>query len=130
LLLEFFLQIFGYGADYSVFTKAYSAYPDYLFLNPNITHKYFTNVSAPPTTIADPFREKKSANAYRVFVLGESSVAGWPYVPNASFPRILKRKLQLYYPESEIEVINLGISAINSYTLKDFTPAFFNKNPI
>lgn len=129
LLLEFFLQIFGYGADYSVFTKAYSAYPDYLFLNPNITHKYFTNVSAPPTTIADPFREKKSANAYRVFVLGESSVAGWPYVPNASFPRILKRKLQLYYPESEIEVINLGISAINSYTLKDFTPAILQQKP-
>lgn len=129
LLLEFFLIVFNYGTDYTVFTKPYSAYPNSLFLNPQITQKYFTNVSSPPTTIADGFSEIKSPSTYRVFVLGESSAAGWPYVPNASFPRILKRKLQLYFPESNIEVINLGISAINTYTIKDLVPAVLEQKP-
>ncbi|MHC1739253.1 MAG: tetratricopeptide repeat protein [Ignavibacteriaceae bacterium] len=129
LLLEFFLTLFKYGTDYTVFTKPYSSYPNSLFLNPRITQKYFTNVSSPPTTIADGFSEIKSPSTYRVFVLGESSAAGWPYVPNASFPRILKRKLQLYFPESNIEVINLGISAINTYTIKDLVPAVLEQKP-
>jgi lysophospholipase L1-like esterase len=63
------------------------------------------------------------------FVLGGSSTAGWPYVPNASFPRQLKRKLELLYPNNNIEIINLGISAINSYTLRDFVPAVLEHQP-
>lgn len=128
-LLELLLNLFNYGTDYTVFTKPYSSYPYSLFLNPEITQKYFTNVSSLPSTIADGFSDNKSSSAYRVFVLGESSAAGWPYEPNASFPRILKCKLQLYYPESNIEVINLGISAINTYTIKDLVPAVLEQKP-
>ena len=129
VLLEIVLRLSDYGKDYSPFTEAYPAYPDMLFLNPDITQKYFTNVANPPSVIADGFEKEKRANTYRVFVLGESSAAGWPYVPNASFPRELARRLKFFYPSSNIEVINLGMSAINSYTIKDLVPAVIEQKP-
>ena len=128
LLLEGGLRIFNYGKSYAVFTKISKEYPDMLFLNPEITKKYFTTKIA-PSVIPDGFKEVKTVNTFRVFVFGESSAAGWPYVPNASFPRQLKRRLELLYPGWNIEVINLGISAICTYTLKDFMPAVLEQKP-
>lgn len=128
LLLEVGLRIFDYGKSYKVFTKISSAYPDMLFLNPGITRKYFTT-NAAPSAIPDGFKEIKPDSTFRVFVLGESSAAGWPYVPNASFPRQLKRRLELLYPDINIEVVNLGISAICTYTIKDFMPAVLEQKP-
>lgn len=127
-LLEGSLRLFDYGKSYDIFVKLSSQYPDMLFLNPEITKKYFTT-NAAPSVIPDGFKEVKTANTFRIFVFGESSTAGWPYVPNASFTRQLKRRLNLLYPEVNIEVINLGISAICTYTLKDFMPAVLQQKP-
>ena len=77
----------------------------------------------------DGFDIQKKNNAFRIFVLGESTAAGWPYVPNASFPRHIKRKLELLYPENTIEVINCGISAINTYTIRDIVPGIVEQQP-
>lgn len=129
ILLETGLRIFNYGDSFKVFDKVYSSYSDLLFLNPDLAKKYFVNLDNPPTAIADGFPEKKGENTFRVFVLGESSAAGWPYIPNASFPRHLRRKLELYFPEKNIEVINLGMSAISTYTLRDFTRALIKQHP-
>lgn len=120
LLLETGLRIFNYGNTYEVFSEVSPVYPGMLFLNPDITQKYFTNLSTPPGTIADGFYAVKRENTYRVFVLGESSTAGWPYAPNVSFPRYLRRKLQALYPDKTIEIVNLGVSAISSYVIRDF----------
>jgi tetratricopeptide (TPR) repeat protein len=120
VLLEVLLRYFDYGYDFKYFTQVSKNYPDKYFANPDLPKKYFFNVKALPSVVPDGFDIEKKKNAYRIFVLGESSAAGWPYVPNVSFPRHIKRKLELLYPENTIEVINMGISAINSYTLRDF----------
>lgn len=78
LLIEAGLRIFNYGDDYKVFDKVYSSYSDLLFLNSDVARKYFVNLKNPPTAIADGFSEQKKENTYRIFVLGESSAAGWP----------------------------------------------------
>lgn len=129
VLLEFGLRIFNYGHDFTVFKVVTDYHPDKLYLNPEIPYKYFYGTRSVPSALPDGFDKEKKPNTFRVFVLGGSSTAGWPYVPNASFPRQLKRKLGLLYPENNIEVINLGISAINSYTLRDFVPALLEQNP-
>jgi tetratricopeptide (TPR) repeat protein len=129
VLLEIGLRIGNYGRDYTPFIEAYEYYPDKLFFNPELPYKYFFNVKKAPGTIADGFDTYKKENTFRVFVLGGSSTAGWPYVPNASFSRHLKRRLELLYPENSIEVINCGISAVNSYTIRDITPAIVNLSP-
>ncbi len=128
ILLEIGLRVFNYGTDYTQFITI-NNYPDKYFLNPAVSLKYFSNLNTAPGVINDAFDIEKKKNAFRVFVLGGSSTAGWPYVPNASFSRQLKRRLELLYPENIIEVINCGISAINSYTIRDFVPAIIKQKP-
>lgn len=128
-LLEFSLRQFDYGKDYKVFTELSESYPGYLFLNPGITSKYFLNIETLPSVIADGFKKEKSKNCFRVFVLGGSSTAGWPYVPNASFSRYIKRRLQIEFPSTEIEVINLGMSAVNSFTILDLIDDVLEQSP-
>ena len=129
ILLETALRIFNYGSDYIVFTQVSSYYPDKYFLNPDLPAKYFSNLKKGPGVIPDAFDKVKKENTFRIFILGGSSAAGWPYVPNASFPRDLKRRLELLYPENNIEVINCGVSAINTYTIRDIIPAIIERKP-
>jgi len=127
--LELLLQYLNYGYDFKQFISTSNYHKDKIFLNPDLPRKYFFNIKASPTVLPDGFDVQKKENAFRIFVLGESSAAGWPYVPNASFPRHLKRKLEILYPDNSIEVINCGISAINTYTLRDFVPGIIEQNP-
>lgn len=129
ILLEVSLRIVNYGIDYTQFKVVSNYYPDKLFLNPDLPYKYFFNLKQAPSVLPDGFDKVKKNNAFRVFVLGGSSAAGWPYIPNASFSRNLKRKLELFYPENTIEIINCGVSAINSYTMRDFVPAILEQEP-
>lgn len=128
-LLELILRISNYGNEYQQFVVLSNYYPDKYFLNPDLPRKYFYNVKAVPSVIPDGFDIIKKENAFRVFVLGESSTAGWPYVPNASFSRQLKRKLELFYPNNTIEVINCGMSAVNTYTIRDLVPDIIKQKP-
>jgi lysophospholipase L1-like esterase len=129
VFLEMGLRLFNYGMDYTIFKPVYENYPGKLFINPNLPRKYFTGLKNAPSVVPDAFDKIKKANAFRVFVLGESSTAGWPYIPNASFPREIKRRLELLYPDNEIEVINCGVSAINTYTIRDMVPAIIKEKP-
>ncbi len=129
ILMELFLRVINYGHKYEVFIPESKAHPERLILNPNIAQKYFTNLEHFPTPTSGSFDKEKKTNSFRVFVLGESSVQGFPYIPTASFPDDLKRRLELLYPDNNIEVINCGISAINSYTIRDFTNAVIQQHP-
>lgn len=127
--LELVLRQLNYGYDYTEFVSISDYHKDKIYLNPDLPYKYFFNIKSAPSILPDGIDKEKKDNAFRVFVLGESSAAGWPYVPNASFPRHLKRKLEILYPENTIEVVNCGVSAINTYTLRDFVPGILEQKP-
>ena len=129
LLLEIVLRVLNYGKDYKEFISFSSYHPEKQYLNPELPLKYFYNIKSTPSVIPDGFDINKKPNAFRIFVLGGSSTAGWPYVSNASFPRQLKRRLELVYPNNTIEVINCGISAINTYTIRDLVPGIIKEKP-
>ena len=129
VLLEVFLRLINYGNDYTLFVPLSKRFPGKLYINPNICKKYFSNIEYPPTPIPDAIDAVKKPNSFRIFVLGGSSAEGYPYIPNASFPRDLKRRLELLYPNKNIEIMNCGMSAINSYTLRDFTPDIIKQKP-
>jgi tetratricopeptide (TPR) repeat protein len=71
----------------------------------------------------------KPANGYRVICLGESSMAGFPYNKNATMPGILRTYLQMLFPDREIEVVNLGIAAVNSFAVRDLMPEVIALDP-
>jgi hypothetical protein len=122
-ILEIFLRIINYGYN---FDQWVSIGEGKYVVNSNIGKKYFTSGDFNPTTSADEFDIHKRANSFRVFVLGESSAESFPYSPMGSFSRYIRRRLELVYPNTPIEVINLGMTAINSYTLLDLLPGIMN----
>lgn len=125
-VLEIFLRILNYGDNYDQWKDVGEG--KYI-LNSNICKKYFTGSDFHPTASEDQFDIHKKADAFRIFVLGESSAEGFPYGPMGSFSRYVRRRLELAYPNTPIEVINLGMSAISSYTLLDLLPGVLDQKP-
>ncbi len=126
VLLEIGLRVFHYGTDLSMWTTITE---NKLMLNPDVARRYFSIVKNVPSSIEDIFDKEKQPNAFRVFVLGESSAAGYPFMPLGSFSRYIRRRLELTYPHNKIEVVNIGLTAVNSYTIRDFIPEVLNQKP-
>ncbi len=128
ITLELGLRAFNYGTDYSTFVVIEEIADQYIF-NPDLTKKYFTNTNAIPSVIPDPFNKVKDENTIRIFAFGGSTTAGYPFSANASFPREIKRKVEMYYPDYKIEVINLGVSAVNSHFIRNILPDVLAQDP-
>ncbi|HVO72874.1 MAG TPA: hypothetical protein VMT35_02525, partial [Ignavibacteriaceae bacterium] len=126
IILELALRLFSFGDDLRLFIP--SSDPNYLKCNPIVGKRYFSQLDF-TTPIFDPFLRDKPPNGFRIFILGESTVQGFPYDANIAFSRILQRRLQDVFPERSIEVINLGMTAITSYTLLDFTDEILEQKP-
>ena len=125
-LLEFSLRIFSYGDDLRLFVQ--SSNPNYLTCNRIVSKRYFSKFDY-TVPINDFFLKNKPGNGYRIFVLGGSTVQGFPYKANLVFTRILQRRLQDIFTNRKIEVINLGLTAVNSYTLLDFADEILQQKP-
>lgn len=126
LLLEIGLRIFGYGRTYNQWVPLENGK---LTLNPAIAYRYFYSSEKVPSAGYNYFDEIKKGNSFRVFVMGESSAAGFPYTPNGSFARYIRKRLELVYPEKKIEVVNIAMSAINSYALRDMLSGVLAQKP-
>ncbi len=126
LIAEIILQSIDYGKDLD---QWYKVTKDKFILNPDIGARYFTNTKNYPHSNNDPFDVVKKKNSFRVFVLGGSTTAGFPYSPNGSFTRYIKDRLELNYPDKTVEVVNLGITAVNTYTVLDLLPGVIEKEP-
>ena len=129
LIVEIGLRILNYGGNTDLFIAGPEGYGEYLQCNPNVARRYFYLESSIPTPPKQLFLKQKPTNGYRIFVLGESSAAGFPFGNNASFPNILERGLSNAFPQKRIEVINIALAAINSYTLLDLADEVFKQSP-
>lgn len=127
VLLELGLRLFHFGYDLKLFNKS-KLYPGYYEINNNVGKRYFTKFEAtnPPNDI---FRINKPDSCFRIFVMGESTTEGFPYHYGTTFSRILYYRLQDAFPHKRIEVVNLGMSAISSYALIDFTDEILKQKP-
>jgi tetratricopeptide (TPR) repeat protein len=126
LLLELGLRIFGYGFNNEQWELATEGK---LMLNQEIAKRYFYDIQRIPFSNQDVFDEEKKPNAFRVFVLGGSSAAGYPFSPLGSFSRYIRDRLTLMYPSARIEVVNLSMTAINSYAIRDLFPVVLEQKP-
>jgi tetratricopeptide (TPR) repeat protein len=50
-------------------------------------------------------------------------------MPMGSFSRYIRKRLELTYPNNRIEVVNIGLTAVNSYTVRDFMPGVLEQKP-
>jgi len=101
----------------------------YLVANRAVGGRWFAGIDDPPAPAAEPFSERKPDRAFRVFVLGESSAAGFPYPRNATFSRLLRDVLRDVLPGDSVEVVNLGIAATNSFAMLDLASEVAEQRP-
>lgn len=131
LLLELGLRWFDYGDDLSLFVTP----PDmvgngaYWVTNPKVAKRYFPKGYFTPIPPEEYFFKEKPENGYRIFVMGGSTAASWPYPRNVLFSRILGQRLSDTFPDKYIEVINTGIAAVNTFTLMDLLDEILAQDP-
>ena len=129
LIFEGFLRITGTGDNLDLFIQnPAKGYEKYMIVNPVVGKKYFQKFeyTAPANDI---FLAEKPGNVFRIFVMGSSTVYGFPYERNLMFSRILHKQLEDAYTDKKIEVVNTSITAINSFTLLDFTDQILKYKP-
>jgi tetratricopeptide (TPR) repeat protein len=126
VLLEIFLKVINYGRNDDQWIKVTETKQ---MLNPDVSGRYFFNTEDLPQSNNDAFDIVKRENAFRIFVMGGSSAQGFPFSPNGTFSRYIRDRLELIYPYKYIEVVNLGITATNSYTIRDLIPGVLEEEP-
>ena len=117
--LELTLRLAHYGPDLSLFTTEEIDRTTYHIMNPLVKLRYFSRGESHATTSADYFVMPKPSGTFRIFCLGGSTTAGYPYWYNGSFSSFLRERLHRTFPTRNIEVINLGMTATNSFTVLD-----------
>ncbi len=128
-VVEVVLRVTWKGGDIPVFVPAPAPLTGYLVPNPALGERYFALQKNPPSPLVEPFAAQKPANGFRVFVLGASAAAGFPWPPNGTFSHLLQDALRDVMPDDSVEVINLAIPATNTYAILDQTDAVIAQHP-
>jgi tetratricopeptide (TPR) repeat protein len=126
--VELVLCGLNYGGNLSLFIPLEAA-PGYWRVNPQVGLRYFANLRVAPETSNDVFTAYKAAGTYRIFVLGGSSAYGYPFGHNGSLSKFLLQRLQAHFPEKRLEIVNLAMPAINSFSLLDMLAEALQQRP-
>jgi tetratricopeptide (TPR) repeat protein len=109
------LRLAGYGYATGFFKKIHVGDKDYYINNENFTLRFF-----PPQLARWPdpfiFPAIKPPDTIRVFIFGESAAMGDPQ-PSYGASRYMDVLLRRRFPGKKFEIINLGITAINSHVI-------------
>jgi len=127
--VEGFLRLARPDGGLPLFEETRFGAANYLVANPRIGARWFAGVSNPPSAAPEVFAAVKPERAVRIFVLGESTTAGFPYPRNATFSRLLADVLRDVLPDDSVEVVNLGIAAINSFAMLDLAREVQEQKP-
>jgi len=119
VVLEIGLRILGYGHDPRLIVPVQNAAtPGTHRLNPSADRAYYgpMDLLGPEPR---PFVLPKPKGLYRILVVGGSTVAGFPYPFELAMPRHLQVVLEQQSPDRRFEVLNAGITAINTLSEVD-----------
>ena len=130
LLLELFLRLIGYSNYPPLVKKEVRFGKEKYVVNSEVARRYFSlKDELIPEAADETFAIEKPKNVYRIFCLGGSTTAGFPYEINVPFPFQLKSRLSWELMDLRPEVVNLGISAVNSYSVLDLLPEVLEHEP-
>jgi tetratricopeptide (TPR) repeat protein len=129
VLFELGLRFANYGDDLSLFTRQTIRGREYFSMNPAVKGRYFSGVNFSASISPDYFLAKKIPGSFRVFCLGGSTTVGYPYWYNASFSSFLRERLKRIFSGRPIEVINVGMTATNSFTVLDMAKEVIDYQP-
>ncbi|NUM79106.1 hypothetical protein HUU40_32515, partial [candidate division KSB1 bacterium] len=122
-LAEAGLRLFDAFAPEPFAVETTKAGKPYYQLNQWVAKRYFDPARVTvPGMQPDLFVKHKDPEVFRIFCVGGSTTAGFPFDCQVPFPVQLRYLLAQTYPQRHFEVINTGISAVNSFTVVDLLP--------
>ena len=125
-LLEGSLRLFDYK-NLDLFVPS-ASFQGQLVTNPAVSLRYFSRDDQ-PTLYRHQILKQKPKNGYRIFMVGESTSIGWPYDANMMPSRILESRLASAFPDRNIEAVNVGMTASNTYTVLDLLDEILKQSP-
>lgn len=129
-LVEVLLRISGFFALPPLFIETNYGDERVYQLNTTVAERYFNpEKMTVPRLYPEKFRITKTDKTFRIFCLGGSTTAGFPFDAQVPFPHQLRFMLAQKYPDYDVEVINIGISAVNSFTVLDLMSEVLEKSP-
>lgn len=129
LLLELGLRVIQYGPNLSLLRTQQIGERAYHVMNPDVKVRYFSRFQFNPNSSQDYFLVPKPVGTFRIFCLGGSTTVGFPYGYIGSFSTFLRDRLKALFPEKSIEIINLGMTATNSFTVLDMARELVDYQP-
>ncbi len=126
-MIELLLRAFDYGYDTRLFIE--NPHDGTVVTNTRISKRFFPGEKDARVGIYQTFKKEKSLNSFRIFVVGGSSAYGFPFTPRASFARMLQDRLTDTFRGKDIEVINLSVTAINSFAFLTFADEMISMGP-
>ena len=118
LALEGTLVLVGYGDDARLFD---TFDPGLTTDNPEYVGRFYSfRDPGDGVQRSNLFLEQKEASRLRVFVVGGSAAQGFPFQRNHSFTAVTQSALRSL--GMDIEILNLGNSAMTSYYLREVLP--------
>jgi len=129
-LFELLLRWIDFGPDLALFSQERFQGRTWYTLNPACKNRYFGNSTRfTPDPSPEYLGADKPAGTFRIFCLGGSTTVGYPYWYNGAFASFLRERLKALCPGQPVEVINLGMTATNSYTVLDIGRELFRYQP-
>lgn len=128
-LVEVGLRAAAPGGGLPLFEQPAFVRGDYLVASRSVGKRWFGGIRNAPSPPVEPFARAKPPRSFRVFVLGESTTAGFPYPRNVTFSRFLRDALRDAMPGDSVEVVNLGIAATNSFAMLDMAGEVAEQHP-
>jgi lysophospholipase L1-like esterase len=113
-MLEIAFRIAGIQKDPPLFKDFSIGSKHFYITNDDYAKAIFRGNPDPPRHPFSIFLKDKPDSVFRIFVLGESSVAGFPYHSTSSFASVAEYVLQQIPATKKCEIINCGITAITS----------------
>ena len=113
--LELLLRVLGYGFDPHFFKRARVGGRECYVFNQDFGLRFFPRsmVRFPPPVVIPA---AKMPDTLRIFIFGESAALGDPR-PNYGAGCCLEVLLRERFPQAKFEVINTGVTAINSHAI-------------
>ncbi|MYB71588.1 MAG: hypothetical protein F4X75_24210 [Gemmatimonadetes bacterium] len=127
--VEGILQLCDLGPSPRLFALAETAGEKVYTANRDVTYRFFQHPYRRSSPLVQSFAADKAPEVVRVFALGASTLVGFPHPVSAAFPHYLEKMLPAAYPERRFEVINCGITALNTFCLVDFMREIANYDP-
>lgn len=128
-LLEAVLHLLDAGPSSRLFVKSRQSGEIVYTVNQRVGHRFFQHQYLRLVPSDASFHQKKPPNTVRILALGESTLIGFPNPVYTSFPNFLELMLSDCYPERRFEVLNCGMTAINTFCLLDFVEEVAEYDP-